>query len=286
LGDDQSAIRDFTRGIELQGDDPDLYTSRGNSYLRLERYPSAIADYDAAIALGPSTADSKAYNGRGWAHWKLGRKQAAIDDLQRAIVADESSTAPRYNLALILNATYRRDDALSQLDRALEQSPNDSSLLCLRADVYKELSRIVESRNDCLRAIDADPADFEPRWRLAWLQSTSDDETMRNGAEALTHATIACDATDWQNVSCLKAVAAAYAEGGRFHDAIKCQAKVVALAGDADRDEAQRRLADFQNGRRFRQKTRTQVDEELIDALDGLGSELTRWRASLQYRQK
>ena len=52
LGDDENALADFSRAIELAPRERNYYTNRGFTYLRTKQYDLAIADFDQAIQLG------------------------------------------------------------------------------------------------------------------------------------------------------------------------------------------------------------------------------------------
>jgi len=65
---------------------------------------------------------------------------------------------------------------------------------------------------------------------LACLLATVSDPTLRDGAEAVRLAGRACALTDYQNSSVLSTLAAAYAETGRFDEAVATAEKACALA--------------------------------------------------------
>jgi Zn-dependent protease len=56
---------------------------------------------------------------------------------------------------------------------------------------------------------------------LAWLRATCPVDELRNGQEALEHATHACNATGWSTPNCLGTFAAACAEVGDFDQAVR-----------------------------------------------------------------
>ncbi len=65
---------------------------------------------------------------------------------------------------------------------------------------------------------------------LAWLLATSGDPSLRNGAEAVQHAEAACQLTHYQKTIFLGTLGAAYAEAGRFEDAMAAAQKACANA--------------------------------------------------------
>lgn len=68
---------------------------------------------------------------------------------------------------------------------------------------------------------------------LAFLLASAPDATLRNGAEAVTYAEKACAETGQTNVATLATLAAAYAEAGRFDDAVTTAEKTCKLASES-----------------------------------------------------
>jgi tetratricopeptide (TPR) repeat protein len=61
---------------------PVYYTFRGNSYLKLDQFDKALADYNSALALGDGTG--AIYANRGIANYKVGKRDLACKDWKRA----------------------------------------------------------------------------------------------------------------------------------------------------------------------------------------------------------
>jgi tetratricopeptide (TPR) repeat protein len=68
---------------------------------------------------------------------------------------------------------------------------------------------------------------------LAWALATSPDDQLRNGAEAVRLAEHACVLTHYAQPWFVGTLAAAYAETGRFPEAVATAEKAVQLATDA-----------------------------------------------------
>ncbi len=269
LGESEAAIADFTKGLALDPADPDLFVNRGNAYLGRGDYLRAVQDYDAAISVGGEPrAIAHAHNGRGWAKWKLGQASAAISDFEAAVRLDDAYASPLHNQAIVLMALERSHGALPFLDHALRLAPEDVSTLCLRSDAFRTLHQFSKALDDCVTAHRIDGTDPEPRWRIAWLRSTSADSAIRDGDEALGHAVATCEATQWEDVSSLMSLAAAHGECGRFQEAIQWQEKVVALASSEYQDWALSCLETLKSGQPVRVGHTSQNLEELCGAMD------------------
>jgi Flp pilus assembly protein TadD len=68
---------------------------------------------------------------------------------------------------------------------------------------------------------------------LAWVLAVDPSDRVRNGPEAVTLAERACQLTEFRNPSFLGTLAAAYAEAGRFEDAIHTAGQARDLARTA-----------------------------------------------------
>jgi hypothetical protein len=67
----------------------------------------------------------------------------------------------------------------------------------------------------------------------AWLLATSSEPAYRNGALAVKLAEFACRQTLFRQTIMVGTLAAAYAEAGRFEDAISTAQKACALASES-----------------------------------------------------
>jgi tetratricopeptide (TPR) repeat protein len=94
---------------------------------------------------------------------------------------------------------------------------------------------------------------------LAWLLATYPDAAMRNGPEAVRLAEHACAVASRRNPALLTTLAAAYAEAGRFPEAINAAQEAISLARTAGNEAAINRveylLGFFQSGRPFHENT-------------------------------
>jgi tetratricopeptide (TPR) repeat protein len=85
---------------------------------------------------------------------------------------------------------------------------------------------------ELLKRVGEKPNDPAPYRELAYLLATHPEADVRNGKRALELATRACKLTSEKNAADLDALAAAYAELGRFDEAIQSSKKAVELTRD------------------------------------------------------
>jgi hypothetical protein len=79
-------------------------------------------------------------------------------------------------------------------------------------------------------AIQSEPEHAEALNNMAWLLATAPEDSLRNGAEAVQHGEKACALTRYRAPALVGALAAAYAEAGRFDEAIATADKACDLA--------------------------------------------------------
>ena len=114
--------------------------------------------------------------------------------------------------------------------------------------------------NHYQRVLESDTNSVIALNNLAWLLATASDSGLRNGQEAVRLAEQACQLTHYQDAALIETLAAAYAEAGRFNDAVATAQKVrtVALAHGqkeiAARNEQSLEL--YKSGRAYHQEAR------------------------------
>ena len=96
--------------------------------------------------------------------------------------------------------------------------------LLANSGYYQEAEKRLEA------ALQIDPNSTGAMNNLAWTLATAPDANARDGARAVQWAERACELTHSQNPNYMTTLAAAYAEAGRFDDAVDMTQKAIALA--------------------------------------------------------
>jgi Flp pilus assembly protein TadD len=101
---------------------------------------------------------------------------------------------------------------------------------------------------------------------LAWLLATCPDARIRDGVQAVQYAVRACELTQHDTPMFIGTLAAAYAEAGRFDDAIATAQKACVLAGESGEqallEKNQKLLALYRTHQPYRE-TATKVVPQL-----------------------
>jgi len=123
----------------------------------------------------------------------------------------------------------RLDEAIAHYQTALRLRPNEPQLNFLLAMALQQQDK-PEAIRYYRETIRLEPESATALNNLAWLLVTHPDAGLRNGPEAVQFAERACQLAQWQHPYFLGTLAAAYAEVGRFDDAIATANKALALA--------------------------------------------------------
>ncbi len=119
------------------------------------------------------------------------------------------------------------------------------------------LERFQRAATHYRRAVDRNADDAEARRRLAWLLATCPEASLRNGTEAVELARQADRLCGGRRPDVLDALAAAYAETGRFPEALATARRALALATQQDKrtlaDALKNRIALYEARRAFYQ---------------------------------
>jgi tetratricopeptide (TPR) repeat protein len=109
---------------------------------------------------------------------------------------------------------------------------------------------------DYTKAIELDPKDAEPYNNLAWFLAVNPESKYRDGVKAIELAKKAVELKD--TAGCIDTLAAAYAEAGRFQDAIRTEegaiAKLKEEGNTKDIPEYEKHLSSYKAGNPWREK--------------------------------
>jgi tetratricopeptide (TPR) repeat protein len=248
------AEKHYQEVIQLMPTAAKPYNNLGNAYAMQNKLDDAMAMFSKAIEFNPGLAEGH-YN-LGNAYLLKGKMAEAIAELKTALSLKPDDILADKKLAEALFKTGKAAEAIPYCEAEVEAEPEDAhahfnlgtaDLAGKRPEQalahYKEAVRLAPDTSHCLNA-------------LAWLYATCPKAEIRNGAEAVRLATRACEITKHQDTGMLDTLAAAYAEAGRFDEAIKTTEEIRALAVSAHDaamvDTAKQRLALYKSGKPYR----------------------------------
>jgi tetratricopeptide (TPR) repeat protein len=122
------------------------------------------------------------------------------------------------------------EEARAQYAEALRWDPNYADAHFQMGVVLTAQHKTTEAMAHYRAALAAQPNRVDAMNNLAWIMAASPAPENRNGPEAVRLAARACDLTGEKSPFLLGTLAAAYAEAGRFDDAIATAQRAIDLA--------------------------------------------------------
>jgi tetratricopeptide (TPR) repeat protein len=161
------------------------------------------------------------------------------------------------NLGAVLCSQGKLEEGVPHLQRAIALAPGYRDAWRNLGEALATLGRNAEALDAYRRALVTAPDDPRLLSRVAWLQATSPEDTVRNGSAALRTAERAVQITEGRDADSLDTLAAAYAELERFGDAARTEEQAIVVARAAGQDgllpDMQARLEMYRAGQKFRQ---------------------------------
>jgi len=254
----------FTSTLALTGDNPVAHQCLGCAYLEDGKVEPALAELNEALRISPAYQDAHASLGRTLV--MAGRTEEAIPHFRAALNVTDKA-AIRHNLGSALDKLGRTDEAIREYEAALALDPLDPGGFHTRVLLAKDLAargRMVEAETHLGRALKLNPVEIEPRRlmavvltvegrvedaireyqeilrrkpddldalnNVAWMRATHAEASHRDGAEAVRLAERARAKSPTPEAVLYSTLAAAYAEAGRFPEAVSAGERAVALA--------------------------------------------------------
>lgn len=253
LGKPQAAIDEFKAALNIKSDFPEAHVHLGDALSELNRPEVAKTHYAEAVRQKPDFA---------YAHLRLGLGFAQSGDLDEAIAEFltvtklEPTNAMVYNhLGKVFVAQNRLDNAAKAFAKAVQLDPANADFQARLATTLAYQGKTAEAvtvYQDALRLKPDSPAALR---NLAWILATNPKPEIRNGAEAVKLAEHVNALLPKPEPTYLEVLDAAYAEAGRFDDAIKTAEKVRQLCTNDQQkiiaDRAGKRLELYKAGKPF-----------------------------------
>ncbi|MGO9113118.1 MAG: tetratricopeptide repeat protein [Thermoguttaceae bacterium] len=232
LGQSDEAVLHAQRALDLDGDDAIARYNFGNALICKGRIDDALPHCLRAVELDPDDSRFRFVLGNAWA-WKK-EYAKAIEQYQQAIRLQPNRADFYNNLAVSQQAANRGDDAILSWQRVVDlqfdnAEPHDN----LARALYLH-GRTGEALVQWREAIRIQPRDPRLSMVAAWILATNFDPTVRNGPEAVVLAEQARALAGDSDPRVFDTLAAAYAEAGRFHEAVVAAERAAALAKARD----------------------------------------------------
>ncbi len=228
-GRSDEAIVTFQRGLQYYPESPELHDHLGLALASRGRFDEAMAEFNKALEINPNYADAHRNLGRALA--MTGRLDQATPHYERALEINPEFAEAQSELGRLLAVEGQYDQAIPHLKKALAIKPDlVEAHYYLGASLYFSSGRTQEALAQWREALRVDP-NFVPAMNdAAHALAASPNASDRNGAEAVELAERAVQLSGARNPLYLDTLAAAYAEVGKFSDAVAAEHKALELA--------------------------------------------------------
>jgi len=283
-GNFSGAVTEWRRALRLAPHDAGALTGLGRALARAGQTEEAKRRLQEAVALDPENAE--AWNNLGVLLAGEGRQEEAMRHYRRALGARPNFAQAHYNLGRLLLRAGKLEEAIGHWRKAAELSPQSAEVCNNLATLLAASGKLDEAIEAWRRAVRADPALKEAHlglgtalfhrgrfaealshWRAglaveppdikalnlaARLLATHPDAGLRDGAEAVRYAERANRAVEGRDPEILETLAAAYAETGRFAEAVTALQRAMELVRAEQSGHLAAKLALYKEGRVWR----------------------------------
>lgn len=234
LGKTDDAMTHYTAAIRIKPDYAEAHTNLGNALLGRGAFVEAMSHYSESLRLAPS---AQAQSNLGVALAGAGHLEQASVAFRKALQLDPDFHDGHVNLGRALTALGRFERAFEHFSIA-DGLKTSSAVRENMADVLIQLDRPGDAVKNYRSALKLKPKQPELMAKLAWLLATSSVDALRSASQAVSLAERARYLSGESSLLVLRALAAAYAEAGRFDKAVVTARRAIELATEKGETDA------------------------------------------------
>ena len=233
------AVANLQKAVELAPDNAFSRLNLGTALYMQGNADGALEQYREAIRLSPTLA--RAHFAIGVLMESRGQDDEAIKAFETAIASDARYVEPRFSLANALRRGGRAKESLPQyaevlrLDPTVSQASFGYAMGLVRLGRYQEASARFEV---AMKTFPDQPGFAHAQARLL---AAAPDDRVRNGARALSIMNELLKTQ--QTLAMAETMAMAFAELGRFDEAVQWQRDAIRAASESKRDDLVQRLS-------------------------------------------
>jgi tetratricopeptide (TPR) repeat protein len=217
----------YSKALQFRPGFSEAHASLGAMLAAEKKFDAAIVHFQAALQTAPGNADAQ-FNLASALNAK-GDFAGAAQHYAEACRLRPDDMDARQNLALALLYQAKLPEAAAQFQEVLRARPNAGTehYLALALDAQGQVEAALPHYREAVRLSPSSALFLND---LAWVLATNPKAEIRDGAEAVRLAEQACKLTGGKEPRCFGTLDAAYAEVGRFDDAVATATKTRELA--------------------------------------------------------
>jgi protein O-mannosyl-transferase len=251
----QNGVTLFTHSLKATPNNSLINKELGNALEDQGNFDKAMYYYAKAIQITPNFAEPHNNLGRIFALKK--DYKDAIYHYNEALRIKPTFTEAHNNLATALLYQGNEKEAIYHYYEALRSNPNYAGAYYNLAKIYANQGKTEKTIILYRKALDCNPEMIQALYNLSWINATHENEKYRNGEKAIELAEKLSKITQYNHPMALDALAAAYAETGKFDTAVLTAEKGLELAKQQGPKELafglKNRLELYKKGQPYRQ---------------------------------
>ncbi|MCD6334854.1 MAG: tetratricopeptide repeat protein, partial [Candidatus Latescibacteria bacterium] len=224
----ERAVWYYQHSLQLNPRNAAVHNNLGELLIRQGKFEKAAEHFRQALQIRPDYAES--HHNLGNVLMREGKLKEAILSFEEALRRRPNFMEARSNLGVALFQEGRMRESEEQFRRVLRVRPDQDKAwenlgtVLMRQDRYREAADLFQR---WMRQ-----APDQPRAILstAWLLAVCPDADVRNGREAVRLAEEVCRASGYRSPGALGVLAAAYAEEGRYEEAVRYAERAFEMA--------------------------------------------------------
>ncbi len=221
------AMAQYQEAIQLKPDSAAAHYNLAIVLAQKDQLAEAIAHYQKTIQINPDYAEAH-YN-LGAAFGLRGRLDEAVEQYRKAIEIKPDYADAHGNLANVLATQGKLDAAVKEYRRLLELVP-DSAQSHFRLGQALQAQRDFKTAiTEYQRAMELNPKHLPVCLSLGWLLAACPEASLRDGNKAVELGQQAEQLARGESPQILDTLAAAYAEAGRFDEAVETAKRALNL---------------------------------------------------------
>jgi len=246
------AIQHYRYSIAIQPSIAESHCNLGVALQQKGMFEEAIQSYRKAIDIDPDYA--KAHYSLGVALRMQGDMDGALEHLERSVELTPENPFARFDLARVLHAKGQYDLSIKHYGESLRIRPDHARTRMGLADALFRGGRFSLAAEECRTILRTQGDNAAILNMLAWMLATG-DSSVADHSQAVELAEKACRLTKRKSPGLLDTLAAAYAAGGKFSEAMATAREAVELANQTGNkalaETIQERLALYSQGKAY-----------------------------------
>lgn len=192
-GENNEAVEHYVTSLDLKPEQPEAHYDLANILMKEGKLDEAVAHYKEALKLKPDYLEARSNLATALA--RQGKLSEAVEHWQQLVRIHPEEWLLHSSLGTAYHLLGQFDKAIVHWEEAVRIEPNDVDVLN----------------------------------RLAWFSATCEDPNYRSATRAVELAERGCKLTAYKNPGLLYTLATAYAEAGRFDEAVRTAERAVEL---------------------------------------------------------